>query len=563
MTLRANIQELLYSERYQECIEACQNILKENHEEISAWKYAGKSLLALGHIQKAQQCLAKAHELNQSDPEIANEIGNTFLKLGGNDSALEWYEKAIEIKSDYAPALSNIANLKRQSGKLQEAIALFQKAIQADPKLVQAYVGSAAIYLTVGELDQSESLANQALELNKDTPFANEILGIVLQKKNNPEQAIEYHHKELNNNPASATSLLNLGLIFLLQGNADTAIESLKKASAIKPSEECSLLLAQAYLKLGRLEEAEMACKNLNQNSSVYYYIYGMILVEMQDLIQAESYFKKSIEMQKGFVQGHKALSELYQKLGRLSESHDSNKCMIIVEELKAETTELEFIGDNTPHEKPSAIEHPNLYSPGMGTENIGGFLRSMTMMLRPKRVLEIGAGYTTPFLLEGIVNNKRVFDDGSLKESYFENYTYDAKLLVIDNQSQEELASTLGMQAIIDSKYTEFIEGDFQGKANELYQRYGCFDFVWFDCGGPDEYLSFLREYWDYCSGYMFFHFTYYDGSPNQNHTIIRENIKGNYSIFDIVEPHKKRQGSITMVNKTPYTENDSRVAD
>ena len=35
-------------------------------------------------------------------------------------------------------------------------------------------------------------------------------------------------------------------------------------------------------------------------------------------------------------------------------------------------------------------------------------FLRAMAQMLRPKNVLEIGAGYTTPFLLEALVNNEK-----------------------------------------------------------------------------------------------------------------------------------------------------------
>ena len=39
--------------------------------------------------------------------------------------------------------------------------------------------------------------------------------------------------------------------------------------------------------------------------------------------------------------------------------------------------------------------------------------------------VLEIGAGYTTPFLLEALVNNERVLDDGNLCEKYFSDYIY------------------------------------------------------------------------------------------------------------------------------------------
>ena len=186
-----------------------------------------------------------------------------------------------------------------------------------------------------------------------------------------------------------------------------------------------------------------------------------------------------------------------------------------------------------------------------MGTENVGAFLRSMVMMLRPKRILEIGAGYTTPFLLEALINNERVFDDGNLKESYFQNYVYDPKLIIIDNQSLGELATVEGMEEIINSEYTDFVEGYFQEKGEELFKKYGYFDFVWFDCGGAKEYRSFIEEYWDYCSNYVFFHFTLSNGKPNLLHKIIHDKIKGEHVILDIIEPHKRRQGSITMVKK------------
>ena len=84
------------------------------------------------------------------------------------------------------------------------------------------------------------------------------------------------------------------------------------------------------------------------------------------------------------------------------------------------------------------------------------------------------------------------------------------------------------------------------------MHDKYTCFDFVWFDCGGSVEYKIFMDEYWDICSDYIFFHFTYSSGSPNQLRDIILNNVTGNPSIFDIVEPHKSRQGSITMVRKS-----------
>ena len=63
------IQELSSTGRHQECLEACQQLLQSEPEHPLPWKYAGKSLLALGQFEKAQQCLAKAHQLDTRDPE--------------------------------------------------------------------------------------------------------------------------------------------------------------------------------------------------------------------------------------------------------------------------------------------------------------------------------------------------------------------------------------------------------------------------------------------------------------------------------------------------------------
>ena len=52
-------------------------------------------------------------------------------------------------------------------------------------------------------------------------------------------------------------------------------------------------------------------------------------------------------------------------------------------------------------------------------------------------KILEIGAGYTTPFLLEALVNNERVLNDSNVKEEYLSNYSYDPKLVVVDDNTR------------------------------------------------------------------------------------------------------------------------------
>ena len=85
----------------------------------------------------------------------------------------------------------------------------------------------------------------------------------------------------------------------------------------------------------------------------------------------------------------------------------------------------------------------------------------------------------------------------------------------------------------------------------------------IWFDCGGPQEYQDFLTEYWDICSHYMIFHYTFFQGKPTTNIDIISGAIDGwarllganNVQRIDVLEPHKAGQGSITMLRKVPRT--------
>jgi len=209
-------------------------------------------------------------------------------------------------------------------------------------------------------------------------------------------------------------------------------------------------------------------------------------------------------------------------------------------------------------------IEHEKYFRPGMGTENVAPFLRTLIQMVRPQRILEIGAGYTTPFILEGLEANKELlrenyseYDERNLDPAYtnWHKENNDPKLVIIDDISLGEFKNKFN----INSKYVEFIEGKFQGRSQELLNKYGEFNMIWFDCGGPPEYHEFLNEYWEICSQYMIFHFTFTQGRPNPNSNIISDTIArwqkilghSNVQRIDILEPHKYRQGSITVLKK------------
>ena len=198
-------------------------------------------------------------------------------------------------------------------------------------------------------------------------------------------------------------------------------------------------------------------------------------------------------------------------------------------------------------------MEHEKYFRPGLGTESVAPFLRSFIQMVRPQRILEVGAGYTTPFLLDGLENNKMILDEGNLDMEYLEWHKkhYDPKLVILDTSVKYDLKER-GFN--FDSKYVEFIEGKFQGKSQKLFDTYGPFDFVWYDCGVPEDYRDFMFEYWDICSQYVIFHYTYSFQKPNPFLEIVMGHATGNPQRIDILEPHKNHQGSITILKKCSW---------
>ena len=318
------IQDLSSTGRHQECLEACQKLLQSEAESPMAWKYAGKSLIALGQMENAQQCLKKAHQIAKSDPEIAKDIGNIFLILGRREDATAWYRKSLEIKNDYVPAIVKLANIKKQSGNNQEAANLYNQAIQTDPTLVEAYVGAAACTMALGNLDQAQTIATQAIGINQSIEGVNEILGVIYQNKRNFQRAITSYQKELDINPKSETSLLNLGLLLLQQGESAAAIKPLTRAAAINPSEQCSLLLAQAYQSVGNQKEAICEYQKIDfskiQNKMIPFNL-GLCLLNTGRNIDAIEAFKIAIKLDESFLPAWGNIGTAFMKEGRYQEA--------------------------------------------------------------------------------------------------------------------------------------------------------------------------------------------------------------------------------------------------
>ena len=441
--------------------------------------------------------------------------------LGNLQEAEDFYRAILQSQPTHPDANHNLGMIAISVNQASAALPLFKSALETNPNIEQFWISYINALINDQQLDTAKKVLKQGMQGKLSEFAANFINAEIHHIMGRLDEAKASYAKVIALKPDHAEAHSNLGNTLQEQGLLKEAVTSYKHAIALKPDyAEAHSNLGNALHKLGRLEEAVVN-------------------------------YRQAIALTTGFIAAHRSLASTLRELGKIEQAIESERYAKFLNSSNIEANESKKFADNLSFRQPTPIEHPMLYRAGMGTENVGGFLRAMAQMLRPKNILEIGAGYTTPFLLEALINNERVYDDGNLEPAYFKDYVYDSKLVVIDNMSLGELVNKPGMNEIISSKYTEFVEGNFEGKAEMLREKYDAFDFVWFDCGGIAEYKSFIDEYWDICSDYIFFHFTYTRGNPNAFHETILNNMTGSPHVFDIVEPHKSSQGSITMIRK------------
>lgn len=232
--------------------------------------------------------------------------------------------------------------------------------------------------------------------------------------------------------------------------------------------------------------------------------------------------------------------------------------------------------------------ECQRLFEPGMGTESAAFLLYGLVKMARPRNALEVGLGYTTPFLAAALADAQEEFeadrrllaepDRGQprlevlIPPYYREDYR--PRLHAIDDFSVEESSAPRVIEALESlglEKMIELHQGNFRGYSKQLSPSELPLDFVWFDCGGPRDYVDFIVEYWPLINnehGMLVLHFTYWTVEMRRggetlpaiiSSPIIDEikrqqaigGIASRFEMLSLVEPHKSRQGSVTLVRK------------
>lgn len=126
---------LLQAEKYEQAIELLESIVKTENRVTAPFVNLGVAYMRVGEMDKAEQNLRRAVELDSTHPIANNELGLLYRKTGRFAQARTVYEKTLEIYPDFLPVRKNLAILcDIYLGDLDCALRHFQKLAETLPE---------------------------------------------------------------------------------------------------------------------------------------------------------------------------------------------------------------------------------------------------------------------------------------------------------------------------------------------------------------------------------------------------------------------------------------------
>ncbi|MFD5438080.1 hypothetical protein ACFWJ4_38745 [Kitasatospora sp. NPDC127067] len=239
---------------------------------------------------------------------------------------------------------------------------------------------------------------------------------------------------------------------------------------------------------------------------------------------------------------------------------------------------------DTIPDERfRTAVER--LRVPGMGTEVVAPLLSQLIHLVRPHRVLEVGMGYTTPFLAKALAEAEELAgaeaaalvrktlpylaDDRELDEAWIDSEPalllpggyrepYRPRFVAVDDLSDAGSSAPLVTEVLGELGLAErvtVVNSDMRGAVGRLPEEFRPIDFAWVDAW---DCLYFFENFWELIDpdgGIVVMHYlmTYPEGEAILEYIADTQRMApGEFEMLNLLESRKLRQNSMTVLRRT-----------
>jgi tetratricopeptide (TPR) repeat protein len=288
----AYARSLVAIKQFAEARRQFQVLLDEHHQNGDVVYAVAVLSLQLNDLDEAEKQLRRLVEANHGESDSARiYLGQIAEDRKRPDEALKWYRE-VESGSQYLPARLRIAQVLVRQQKLDEARATLQQSAAATPaERAQLLVAEAQLLRDAKQFDDSYKVLADGLAAHPDQPellyeaaimaektgrldvvepylrrliairpdhaHAYNALGYSLADRNERlDEALQLIDKALQLSPEDPFILDSKGWVMFRRGDAQGALDVLKKAFSLRADPEIAAHLGEVLWSLGRKDEA-------------------------------------------------------------------------------------------------------------------------------------------------------------------------------------------------------------------------------------------------------------------------------------------------------------------
>lgn len=164
---------------------------------------------------------------------VWNNLGNMAARAYDFRTAVGYYQREIEA-SGSPRAWHGLGRAYRELGVVDSARQAFQQAIRGDSSYVPAYTSLAQLLDDEGDFDVALRHAREALALNPQSTDAQYLVGGLLFKTGQAEEALPYLNAVIQAWPWHHPAYYNLGQALVRLGNEDEGQRLIRRAEELR-----------------------------------------------------------------------------------------------------------------------------------------------------------------------------------------------------------------------------------------------------------------------------------------------------------------------------------------
>jgi tetratricopeptide (TPR) repeat protein len=231
------------------------NAMEANVDKNAVAAYeAGMKALGNGQTEEAITQLKRAIKLSSHYLRALNDLGVLYLQLNRLPEAAELFAQAVKVDENFHLARLNLGVVLHRQGHDKEAVKTLALLYEKDRSLKGLALTYADSLLGVSELAKAEEVLRAALtDSSSDNSAQVDLhykLGVVLNRRDQFEQAAEELKKAVSINDSAANAQLLLGATLLQLNRLDESEKSLLRAYEVAGpgAGNAQMFLGQLYL---------------------------------------------------------------------------------------------------------------------------------------------------------------------------------------------------------------------------------------------------------------------------------------------------------------------------